>query len=191
MWIVNHESKGEADHWTHISHHCWSLKFCADKARELSIENSTDPEIKGWKKKLGTTCPSRIQTPFPSRRGLDQKANPRKGNKQLAGCVTQLPLWPQSPCANKYFLSTWRQLSTKNLIVDLRKKQIFVFIYLLKNNCFTEFCCFLTSTRISHRYIHVPSLPSPSPSHPSRLLQSPCLRYFYSKQSKGISWVVQ
>ena len=30
-----------------------------------------------------------------------------------------------------------------------------------------------TSTRISHRYIHVPSLPFSSPSHSSRLSQSP------------------
>ena len=39
-------------------------------------------------------------------------------------------------------------------------------------------CCvafYQTSARISCRYIYVPSLPPPSPSHPSRLLQSPGL----------------
>ena len=49
----------------------------------------------------------------------------------------------------------------------------------MKDNCFTEFCCFCqTSTWISHTYI--PSLwklPSLSPSHPSRLIQSPCLSF--------------
>ena len=34
-----------------------------------------------------------------------------------------------------------------------------------------------TSTWISHRYMYIPSLPSPSPSHPSRLIQSPCLSF--------------
>ena len=38
---------------------------------------------------------------------------------------------------------------------------------------FVVFC--QRSTRISHRYTHVPSLLSPSPSHPSRLSQSPSL----------------
>ena len=43
---------------------------------------------------------------------------------------------------------------------------------------FVVFCS--TSTWISHRYTYIPSLlnlPSPSPSHPSRLIQSPCLSF--------------
>ena len=44
---------------------------------------------------------------------------------------------------------------------------------------FVVFC--QTSTRISHKYTYIPprwtSLPSPSPSHPSRLIQSPRLSF--------------
>ena len=48
------------------------------------------------------------------------------------------------------------------------------FLATLQNVVFCQ-----TSTRLSHRSAHVPtlltSLPSPSPPHPSRLSQSPCL----------------
>ena len=61
-------------------------------------------------------------------------------------------------------------------------KSSFCFIYLFFNwriialqNLFV-FC--QTATGISHRCsTYVPSLPSPSPPHPSRLIQSPCLSF--------------
>ena len=63
--------------------------------------------------------------------------------------------------------------------------------FLLKDNCFTEFCCFLSNLNMKKKrkkkkpqhesaigvYITPPfwtSLPSLTPSHPSRLIQSPC-----------------
>ena len=54
------------------------------------------------------------------------------------------------------FCFNWRIIALQNFVVS---SQNFV----------------VTSTRISHRYTHVPSFPCPSPSHPSRLSQSPCL----------------
>ena len=54
---------------------------------------------------------------------------------------------------------------------------IFLNCRILALQNFVLFC--QTSTRISHRYTHVPSapasLPSPSPSHPSGLSESSCL----------------
>ena len=54
----------------------------------------------------------------------------------------------------------------------------FLFLHFLnwRINALQNFVVFChPSTRISHRYTHVPSLPSPSLSQPSRLSQSPCL----------------
>ena len=64
----------------------------------------------------------------------------------------------------------------------------------MKDNCFIEFCCFLSNLNMNQPSvqfsrslmsaigIHIlppfwTSLPSPSPSHPSRLIQSPCLSF--------------
>ena len=56
---------------------------------------------------------------------------------------------------------------------------------------FMVFC--QTSTRISHSCTHVPSLPSPSPSHPSRWSQSPCLSSLSKHNSQfleKIYWLI-
>ena len=54
---------------------------------------------------------------------------------------------------------------------------LFIFFYwrIIALQNFVVFC--QTSARISPRYTHVPSLPSPSPSLPSRLSQSPCVSF--------------
>ena len=58
-----------------------------------------------------------------------------------------------------------------------------LFIFLFKDNCFIEFCCFLSNLRQQHALgIHISppfwtSLPSPSPPHPPRLIQIPCLSF--------------
>ena len=67
---------------------------------------------------------------------------------------------------------------------SMKNKLLFLLIYFFNwrimslQNC-VVFC--QTSTRISHRYIYLPSLlnlpPIPFPSHPSRLIQSPCLSF--------------
>ena len=66
------------------------------------------------------------------------------------------------------FIFNWRIIALQNLV---------------------GFC--QTPTWISHRYTYVPSswtsLPSPFPSHPSRLLQSPCLSYLCNLVFKGSS----
>ena len=62
----------------------------------------------------------------------------------------------------------------------LKKSFFFLFIFLLKNNCFTEL---LFSVKLQHEStisIHISppfwiSLPSPDTPHPSRLILSPCL----------------
>ena len=46
----------------------------------------------------------------------------------------------------------------KYLIFPLKKSYFFLFLFLLKDNCFTEFVFCQTSTWISHRYIYTPSL---------------------------------
>ena len=54
--------------------------------------------------------------------------------------------------------------------------QVFKIIFnwrIIALQCWVGFC--YTSTWISHRYTYVPSLPSPTSSHPSRLLQCPGL----------------
>ena len=59
----------------------------------------------------------------------------------------------------------------------------------MKDNCFTEFCCFVKPQCESAKGIHISPLrfetPShlPPSSHPSRLIQSPCLT-FLSLESK-------
>ena len=63
----------------------------------------------------------------------------------------------------------------------------FIFIYfLLKDNCFIELCCFLSNLNlISPRYICPLPFEPPShlsPSHPSRLIQSPCLSFLAIQQ---------
>ena len=71
--------------------------------------------------------------------------------------------------------------STKASI--LQCSVFFLIYFLLKDNCFTEFCCF--SVKPQHESaicIHISppfwsSLSSPSPSHPSRLIQSPWLSF--------------
>ena len=56
---------------------------------------------------------------------------------------------------------------------------LFLYWRIIDLQNFAVFC--QTSTWISHRYTHIPSLwtsfPSPSPSHPSGLVQSPCLSF--------------
>ena len=58
-----------------------------------------------------------------------------------------------------------------------------IYFFLLKDNCFTEFCCFLSNLNMSQPQVYIKSppfwtsLPSPFPSHPSRLIQSPCLSF--------------
>ena len=60
-------------------------------------------------------------------------------------------------------------------------KKIYSFIYwrIITLQNFVDFC--QTSAWISHRYTYISSLlnlpPIPSPSHPSRLIQSPCLSF--------------
>ena len=51
------------------------------------------------------------------------------------------------------------------------------FYFLIEDNCFTEFCCFLSNINITQPQVYMCSLPlePPSPSHPSRLIQSPFL----------------
>ena len=47
----------------------------------------------------------------------------------------------------------------------------------MKDNCFTEFCCFLSSINMNQPQVYLCPLPlePPSPPHPSRLLQRPGL----------------
>ena len=58
-----------------------------------------------------------------------------------------------------------------------------IHLFLLKDKCFTEFRCFLSNLNMKSAiciYISPPfrkTLPSPSPSHPSRWIQSPCLSF--------------
>ena len=75
-------------------------------------------------------------------------------------------------------LGTYRATPWTWLIswTPLRKKIYLFFnwrIIALQN--FVVFC--QTSTQISHRCTYIPSLPSPFPSHPSMLIQSPCLSF--------------
>ena len=61
-----------------------------------------------------------------------------------------------------------------------KKKNYLTFYWgIIALQTFAVFC--QASTWISHRYTYTPafwtSLPSPFPSHPSRLLQSPCLSF--------------
>ena len=79
----------------------------------------------------------------------------------------------------------WQKLIPRLLnMTDFCFSIPFFFCHFIFLNCrilalqnFVLFC--QTSTRISHRYTHVPSapasLPSPSPSHPSGLSESSCL----------------
>ena len=66
----------------------------------------------------------------------------------------------------------------KNLLFILQWKLIINFVNNENDNHFTILCWFLPY--LSHRYMYVPSLltllPLPTPSHPSRLLQSLGLR---------------
>ena len=47
----------------------------------------------------------------------------------------------------------------------------------MKDNSFTEFCCFLSNLNMNQPQVYMYPLPFESlfPSHPSRLIQSPCL----------------
>ena len=84
----------------------------------------------------------------------------------------------------KYYIDIFEGVHIKSRIVTGYKctlifKNFFIFLnwrIIALQNC-VVFC--QTSTWISHRYIHAPSLELPShlspPSHPSRLIQSPCL----------------
>ena len=56
---------------------------------------------------------------------------------------------------------------------------LLLFIFLLKDNCFIEFCCFLSNLNMNQPQVYIHPLPfeTPSPSHPSRLIQSPCLSF--------------
>ena len=51
------------------------------------------------------------------------------------------------------------------------------FNFLLNDNCFTKFCCFLSNLNMNQPQVYVYPLPSPVPSQPSRLIQSPCLSF--------------
>ena len=68
--------------------------------------------------------------------------------------------------------------------LEVKFKLIFFYYFLLKDNCFTEFCYFLSNLNMKSAIgIHLSppfwtSRPSPSPSHPSRLIQSPCQTHF-------------
>ena len=59
----------------------------------------------------------------------------------------------------------------------------FLFFFLMKDNCLTEFCCFLSNLNMnqSQVYIYIPFLLNVLsiflPSYPSRLIQSPCLSF--------------
>ena len=66
--------------------------------------------------------------------------------------------------------------------------------FLLKDNCFTEFCCLLSNLNMNQPQVYIyplpfgTSLPSPSPSHPSRLIQSSCLSFLsYTANSHWLS----
>ena len=53
----------------------------------------------------------------------------------------------------------------------------------MKDNCFTEFCCFLSNLSVNQPWVYIYLLPfwnsllSPTLSHSSRLIQSPCLSF--------------
>ena len=79
----------------------------------------------------------------------------------------------------------WSKLFSSNIIykyfiyAHISHKYLLFFATLFVNwkiitlQNFVVFC--QASTKASHWYTHVPSLPSLFPSHPSRLMQSPCL----------------
>ena len=61
---------------------------------------------------------------------------------------------------------------------------VYFFIhFLLKDNCFTEFCYFLSNLNINQPWVYIYPLPFKACSHlpphpsPSRLIQSPCLNF--------------
>ena len=51
--------------------------------------------------------------------------------------------------------------------------------FLLKDNCFTEFCCFLPNLNMNQPQMYIYPLPvkAPSPFHPSSLIQSLCFEF--------------
>ena len=83
--------------------------------------------------------------------------------------------WPQSLAFSKCLMNT-----------IIFKKIIFYWRIIILHN-FAVFC--QTSTWISHRYTYIPSLLNLSPiSHPSRLIQSPCLSFLsHSANSHWLS----
>ena len=85
---------------------------------------------------------------------------------------------------NSIFSDSERTILCWKLYVQGRDFFFFLFFYwgIIALQNFVVFC--QTSTWISHRYIYIyislpfwTSFPSPSPSHPSRLIQHPCLSF--------------
>ena len=68
-------------------------------------------------------------------------------------------------------IDSWREIS------------FFLIYVLIEGSCFTEFCCFLSTINTNQPSVYIcpalvwTSLPSLSPSHPSRLIQSPYLSF--------------
>ena len=58
-----------------------------------------------------------------------------------------------------YFRISYHSFFLKIVFIKSCQTQVFfIFIFLLKDNCFSEFCCFCQiSTRISHRYTYISS----------------------------------
>ena len=80
----------------------------------------------------------------------------------------------------------------RNLFIETIYPPFFkVFCYwrIIALHNFVVFC--QTSTWISHRYTYIlfwTSLPSPAPSYPSRLIQSPCLSFL--SQTENSPWLI-
>ena len=105
-------------------------------------------------------------------------------SKAAAACVIQRP-WPgHTPtylrlreervwCViSNLFQEAWMATYLKEDFKTL-------YFLLLKDKCFTEFCCFLSNLNMNQAQVYKHPLPfeSPSQSQPSRLIQSPCLNF--------------
>ena len=63
----------------------------------------------------------------------------------------------------------------------------FKFIFLLKDNCFTEFCCFLSNLNMNQPQVYMYPLPFEPPSH---LLPHPIPLGWY-RAPVWVSWAIQ
>ena len=79
------------------------------------------------------------------------------------GCFHVLAVENSAALNIEVYVSFWirvfsRYIFWSGIAGSYGRSTLVFFFFLLKDNCFTEFCCFLSNLWISHRYTYIPSL---------------------------------